>query len=340
MQPLFPEPQAKEEKPAFEDLPVLMLQKIEDLFSDKIARGETLYGGFSTSASFALTLASGRRIFAKGNHPAEKAHGTENLRQEILVYQTVPLLQRLSPPFRGMVSDGNEDGWMLGFWDYVDHRRPSTPEEMVRSLVTLQEEKAESLRGAADQNYISLFLDGKRKWLRLQDEEKPRKRFLSLFEDAVAGEAWLHKSLPRLCACQQEPLGSAAALLHGDLRGDNFITGETSGTFVVDWPNACRGPFSFDPLMLFADLEARGIIAMQAAFTLWKKCGGKPLDPHESSLMAARIAGFLADQAAREVPEKLPRLRWMQKGVLLALLRQLHILGIIDSPPQMSGQTS
>jgi hypothetical protein len=54
--------------------------------------------------------------------------------------------------------------------------------------------------------------------------------------------------------------------------------------------------------------------------------------------MAACLAGYLADQARRPVPDKLPRLRWMQKTMLLSLLGFLRRAGVVDSIPRMTNQ--
>jgi len=73
---LIKQPDAREKKPEFSDLPPTIFRQLEKLCGDKIVSSGTAFGGLSASAGFIMTLASGRKVFAKGTHPAETAHGS------------------------------------------------------------------------------------------------------------------------------------------------------------------------------------------------------------------------------------------------------------------------
>lgn len=339
MRPLFPEPFAKEAKPSFAQIPPVLLLKIEDMFSEKILAGSTAYGGFSAAAGFIITFKSGRKVFAKGSHPKDTAHGTQNLRQEIRVYADVPVLHEISPRYLGFVQDDDEDGWMLGFWEYIEPAGKLVVEDMIEALVRFQRDGAVNLKSATEQNYISLFLNGEKKWHRIDEEAATAEKFICLFSDAAAGRQWLRKNIGTLCALQDKAVEGTMGLLHGDLRADNFLCGKDK-TFVIDWPNACRGALIFDAMFLFANLESLGLCNMESAFAIFEKKGGVNFSTEQKSIAAAHLSGFFADQAYRAVPEKLPRLRWMQRGMLCALLLFLSRLGIIDSPPKMRNNIS
>lgn len=289
-----------------------------------MAGGEVVHGGFSASANFVLTLEDGRKVFAKGNHPGEQAHGIQNLRQEIAVYGNARVLREIAPPYLGFVSDGDEDGWALGVWEYIEHgARPGTG-EILEALGKWRRAEAPGLKDCREMSYVELFFSPERKWLRLAREEKVRRNFTALFAEAGAAEGWLEKNLAALCALQAGAGKVRAPFvpLHGDLRADNIFKGRDGKVYIVDWPNACRGPAAFDLLFLGAGL-------------------GEDLAGKEEGVpeIAAAIAGYMADMAGRAVPEKLPRLRWMQKTILLALLRYLAAVGAVESAPRMAGQT-
>jgi hypothetical protein len=331
-EPFFPEPSAREIKPAFETIPQAVLADVGRALGSGVVSGEIARGSFSAAANFILRLQDGRKVFAKGNHPEEMAHGTQTLRQEIFVYENARVLREVAPRYLGFVHDGDEDGWMLGLWEFIDAPRAGLDRvlETVAKFHAARED-AGLLPGCRDLSYIKLFFAPGRKWMRPRDEAKVRTEFLALFED---GEAWLARNLQRLIALQEKAAAVSApeGLLHGDLRMDNVI----GGARAVDWPNACRGPVIFDLLFLCAGLEAEGAGMIEDFLNV---CPGPKTKPEDAHAVAAAISGMLADQARRAVPEKMPRLRWVQKSQLLALLKFLARAGQIESIPRMVGET-
>ena len=192
----------------------------------------------------------------------------------------------------------------------------------------------EVLPSVREQVYINQFFSVEKKWQRLKNDAAIRKKFLTLFENPAAAEAWFEKSIDALAEWQirASRLGAPEGLVHGDLRLDNFIfTGERA--YAVDWPNACFGPFVFDQMFLFSNLEAEGFGKTEE---LTEQFGSYISD--DAVAMLASLSGYFADQAYREVPERMPRLRWMQKSMLLAQLKCLSRLGIIESIPRMTDE--
>jgi fructosamine-3-kinase len=343
---IFPEPKSLEVKPGFSAIPEEILQDIAKITGVPVLNGEVAFGGFSAAASYILTLRDGRKIFAKGNHPEEMAHGAENLRQEIFTYEHVVLLKKLSPAYLGTVTDGDEDGWLLGLWEYVPHA-PKTPssEEVIKTLVMWHSAGASEtgkgfLKDCHEQNFISLFFNAEKKWCRIAQEDKTREKFLSLFKDPAIAKIWAEKNVPKLCALQERIiyLPVTGVLLHGDLRRDNIFTGMDGGIRVIDWPNACIGPAEFDLFFLFADMAASGGISVIELFELYEKAGGQVLGKEWRYVIGACIAGYFADQAYRDIPLKLPRLRWMQKGLLWGVLRYLAAENVVESIPVMADE--
>lgn len=340
-------PAATAQKPAFGAVPAEILSKIAGICGAPVISGDIAAGGLSASAGFILALADGRRVFAKGNHPDEMAHGTANLRQEIHVYQGVPALRDVSPPYIGLVSDGDEDGWMLGLWEVVDAGGSPDIGAMMTTLLSFQQAPlpAGVLPEAAAHNYLKFFMGPEKKWRRLAEEPKVRGKFTALFEDPAQAEDWLQRNLPALLALQEGDLPQMPqGLLHGDLRCDNFIFGaaraDVAATYIVDWPNACRGPRIFDVLFLASNL---GGLGLYPAEKFLEEYLARSLQQHDAAAVngvLARMAGYFADQVYRAVPEKMPQLRWMQKCMFLAQIQLLACRGVIESPPAMLESTA
>ncbi|MBI1215745.1 MAG: phosphotransferase [Alphaproteobacteria bacterium] len=344
MSALLKEPEAREKKPLFSDLPPAMLRQIEDMVGDKIASSDVAFGGLSSSAGFIMTLQSGRRVFAKGTHPGELSHGAKNLGQEVMAYETLDILRAVAPPYIGVVSDGDEDGWMLGIWDFVPHDPNLASAQRVMEVMKRWQADREAqgiLPPARKQVYIDQFFTGDKKWLRLRHDEGVRKKFLSMFAQPSLAGKWFEHNMVALCQWQArvEKMETAEGLLHGDLRLDNFLFA-LERSFAVDWPNACWGPLALDLVFIFSNMEAMGYGQTEKLFDEYAQTGGAAIDPDDRAVMLTAVSGYFADQAYREVPEKLPRLRWMQKSMLLAQLKCMARLGIIESPPQMNGENA
>ena len=334
---LIKQPDAREKKPEFSDLPPTIFRQLEKLCGDKIVSSGTAFGGLSASAGFIMTLASGRKVFTKGTHPAETAHGSANLAQEISAYQIVEALRNASPLYIGVVSDGEEDGWMLGVWECVEHDPALVSLPRVMKLLKDWQDfdgAKEVLPSVREQVYISQFFSVDKKWQRLKNDLTIRKKFLTLFENQLAANDWFEKSIDALSEWQirASRLGAPEGLVHGDLRLDNFIFTQERA-YAVDWPNACFGPLVFDQMFLFSNLEAEGFGKTEE---LIEQFGSYISD--DAVAMLASLSGYFADQAYRDVPERMPRLRWMQKSMLLAQLKCLSRLGIIESIPRMTDE--
>jgi len=346
--PFFAPPSARESKPPFDILPDDMRRKIESRLAGAIVSGETVYGSLSSSAGYVLTFDSGLRVFAKGSHPEEMSHGTQHIRSEIRAYEYVPVLRDVAPRLYSWVSDNDEDGWTLGLWQYIACDESADIAARIPDVIKTitHVHGAQIPEGALPQarahNYIGQFLDGAKKWRRIADEAAVRTKFIALFEGAATATHWLEKNISALVALQEEAATRSfrEGLIHGDLRIDNLLFAKDR-TLFVDWPNACSGPRVFDLVMFFSHLESSGFGTAENFLSLYDAEAGTGFATSQSdeiAVMAGSMAGYFADQAYRSVPEKLPRLRWMQKSLLCAQLHWLARMGRIESPPRFADQ--
>jgi aminoglycoside phosphotransferase (APT) family kinase protein len=334
--PLLSEPHEREKKPLPSQLPKLLEQQIETLVGARITGVTHVSGGLSVSAAFVFALDNGQKIFVKGAHPGDTAHATKNLEDELKAYKSIRALKEIAPRYIGLAGG---DGWVLGIWEHVDHDAANAaPARAVSSLAGWQRTKAAALHPANEHIFISQFLSNDRKWQRLRSDDIARKKFLAMFERPDTAQRWLDANIVKLCRLQERVtrIADEEALIHGDLRLDNFLFGKDK-TWVIDWPNACRGPRALDPVFLFSNLEALGFGPAEEFFTAYG-AAEQPLPPDDVGAMLGALSGYFADQAYRDNVEKMPRLRWMQKSMLLAQLRYMGRLGLIESPPKMSGE--
>lgn len=334
MRALLAEPPVREKKPPFYEVPVALVLRLQEVCGGEVRSVESVFGGFSASAGFILTLKTDEKFFVKGCHPADTSHGAQNLRQEVLAYETLPSLHKIAPPYLGVVSDGDEDGWMLGVWEHVEHNtKRGTPERAISTLESWEGAGADApyLTACSEHTYIGGFFRNEKKWQRIKTDTAVREKFLSTFADPKAS-GWLEKNISALCALQAEGEKPFAqqGIIHGDLRIDNFLF-TPAKTYIVDWPNICFGPRVFDVAMLYASLEAFGLCTFEHALSVWD--GG--VKSAEVAVMLGCFSGYFADQVYRRPPPAMPRLRWMQRCMLLAQLQYLSRLGFIESPPAM-----
>ncbi|MCE9507298.1 MAG: aminoglycoside phosphotransferase family protein [Alphaproteobacteria bacterium] len=345
---LFQEPIGREARPAWAEVPPALVAQLQELLKQKIIHADIAWGGYSPSATFVATLASWEKAFIKGTHPGQDTHGTQMLRQEIEAYQTLPDIQSFSPAYLGCVSDGREEGWMLAAFDSID-TLPTLPwtEEKITTVFRLlsrlhfcdKKNIPPALPPARDKNYIEKFLRPEGGWLRFRDERQTADKFLALFEDQDAGRDWLSSALPRLCEKQAKAhmTGGAVGMLHQDLRSDNILFDREDRAYLVDWVNACQGPVVMDLAQFLPAVSAESAFECGALLGLYEKISGVKIDRESLVIALASASGHMADNAYRAVPAKLPRLRWMQKSVLWAMLQWAVVLMDIPPPPRFTG---
>ncbi len=348
MPPLFPEPAAREARPSWNEVPPALVAEIETLLGEKILGAEIAYGGYSPAADFIVRLAR-KKVFIKGTHPQQDAHGAEMLRQEVAAYQALPVLRDLSPAYLGTAGDPGpaDNGWLLAAFDYIDAAPtlPWTQEKLAaafRLLGRIHNHAKTGLPDARAKNYVEKFLKPEGGWLRFAAEPQTAAKFLTLFEDADAGRAWLAAALPLLCGLQENigALGGPAGVLHQDLRSDNILFGLDGRAWLVDWPNACYGPVALDLAFFLPSVTAEGGGDIRALSALYRDVTGIEVSRQDMTWALASYAGHMADNAYRAVPARLPRLRWMQKSILWAMLEGLTALADIPPPPRFKGMMS
>lgn len=341
----FTEPDAREDRPQWIDVPQDIIHKIENLIGEKITHGQTAWGGYSPSACFVVTGNSQKKYFLKGSWPHQTTHGAQTLRQEIDVYKALPILSDIGAPYIGYVGEEDEDGWHLAVFDYIEHiKKTDLSQQQAEHIIDRlcffyrhTEDQKNVVPDARSLNFVKDHFDPQGRWQRLAIEQKTQNKFLTLFKDKEAAESWAQKNIPVLVKWQNQVsgIGGYSAVTHNDLRCDNILLAFDTVHF-VDWPNAAFGPVVFDLVTLFSDMASQSDLNPQDLLNLFEQKSGQKIKKQDLILALVSLSGYFADMAYRSVPARLPRLRWMQKRLLAAQLYWLADLDVVAPPPDFN----
>jgi len=333
----FREPIEREKRPDWNLVPQAIVLKIENYLQDKIINGEITWGGFSNSAAFKIDLESGRKFFIKGSHPDQDSHGIKNLNQEIEIYRSISNIENISPEYIGYINDGDEDGWALAIFEYIDKVpiAPWTEDKIISVFSTLR--KIHNVKKTAldknfpiarNKNYIERFFKPEGGWLRIREEKKIFNKFISIFEDRVKAQKWLGEILNIFCEYQLRvnDIGGHEGIIHQDLRSDNILFSKNDDIYLIDWANACYGPIVMDIAWFLPSISSESKFSFSELLFLYEEATSIKLRKIDVILAMVSISGYLADNIYRNVPDKLPRLRWMQKRIFWEILKEVSLL--------------
>jgi|GEM_PF-884806 hypothetical protein len=342
----LPEPENREYKPVFDDLPAVLRADLETLLCSPIIKSRIAWGGFSPAFSICAHTENGQDFFIKGTHPEQTAHGAKMLDQEIHIYKTVPALKDFTPEFHGTVAYGGEDDWYLGVWDAIpgahiicnwDTALFDSVCQILQRLYTTDTDGLTPVGDMQDTPFISDIVSGENSWAKFVGNIDRHHNFSALFTDPQAGQRWLEHNIDSLTRLSARPAENHhRALLHFDMRADNIVFDTEKQPWIIDWPNGCLGPVGYDVVPLCANIMAdSGLPAWQLLDRFAIK-SGLTLPDSDIDTILAQISGYFALQAYRPVPDKLPRLRWLQKSMLWSMLKWLEKRDITSSVPRFT----
>jgi len=325
----------KEARPGWAEVPEDIIRQIEDIAGQKIKTGKIVWGGYSNSACFEITLFDGHKLFVKGTHPAQDAHGVKMVEQEIYAYKNIPHIREFAPQYLGMVSDGDPDGWCLIVFEQLQKLEEIIWDTKLlhRTFATLKlfhGIKKESLPLdfplAETTNYIERYFIPQGGWIRIKEEKEIYKKFLTLFIDKEEADKFFKHALPILCEkqkefCEIEDLTNG--VIHQDFRDDNILVTQNK-IYIVDWPNSCYGSVELDLAQLLASLSAKSEYDINSLLNIYSDSTEIKIDKNNFIKAVCAFSGHIADAAYRKKPEKLPRLRQMQKELLEESLKFLE----------------
>lgn len=270
-------------------VPASIRQAIEDVVGAPVIADDNREGGFSPSLASVLTLADGRRVFAKAVDEERSEYSFGALRREARILAAMPP----EVPASKLVWAGDADHWTILILEAVDGHTPAQPwrpDELARFL-----DAATILAGSLTPTPIDLVA--------LADDPEDFTNWVRLGGHPHAAE------LAALEAGWSQAV-AGNSLLHGDLRADNFLL-TADGFVVVDWPAACVGAPWVDLVLGLPSIAMHGGGDPQA---LWS---AHPLstraEPEAVDAVLAGIAGFFVARSLEPPVPLLPTIREFQR---------------------------
>jgi len=253
------------------ELPGFVREAIEDACGDRVVAADNREGGFSPGLASVLTLESGATVFAKAVSMARNEFTVAAIRNETRVLRTLPDTVP-APRLRWSYDDGE---WAVLVTDAVDGHTPAQPwrrDELVRFL-----DAATVLARSLTPSPIEAA--------KLADDPE---FYVEGWPEATEG----------------------TALLHGDLRADNFLL-TRNGFTVVDWPSVCVGQPWIDLLFALPSIAMHGGGDPQE---LWSAHAlSREADPDAVNVVLTGLAHFFLTRSLEPVPPLLPTIRQFQR---------------------------
>lgn len=300
MRPIPLDYAATSSRPAWPSLPAEVRVAVADLCGSDIAVADPPVGsGFTGSYAGLLTLADGRRVFAKAGGPA-LPHVLTALAREA---EVLPMLAELRCPPRllgtASVGTAHDGDWQVLVLAAIEGRQPGDPwlagdpESVAAACIELA-----GVRGARASAITTASLG---------DEVGADEHAVVAVDDLVAGRVGWPDGIPAIGAASRRELVRLAErarvalhgehVVHSDLRPDNLLIQPDGQARIVDWNWVMLGPPWVDLAGLLPYLAWAGIdIGPYAALPLFD---GVPADDVDAFL--AILVGYLI-QAQDEKP--------------------------------------
>ncbi|HZM81975.1 MAG TPA: phosphotransferase [Candidatus Limnocylindrales bacterium] len=253
------------------ELPGFVRETIEAALADRVVAADSKEGGFSPGLASVLTLASGATVFAKAVSLARNEFTVAAIRNEADVLRALPPTVP-APRLRWSYDDGE---WVVLVTEAVDGHTPAQPWR---------------------RDELARFLDATTVLAR------------SLTPSPIAAPKLADDAEFHVDGWPEATEGTA--LLHGDLRADNFLL-TRNGFTVVDWPSVCVGPPWIDLLFALPSVAMHGGGDPQE---LWSAHPlGRDADPDAVDVALAGLAHFFLTRAKEPTPPLLPTIRQFQQ---------------------------
>lgn len=326
----------REPKPEWAEVPQVLRARIDAIIGEKVVSGETVWGGFGPTASFALTAASGARFFCKGTHPGNTKEGHAAVLREVENLKVFPELTHFGAGLRGLVEG---EGWHLMVLEHVTRTETVPPwpaamvERVMAQVASFHRATPERAEAVLHDRWASDLIAKAQNWHTLRRPEA-RDEFVALFADGATAGRWLDHHLERLVALKERgpEIGGPRGWAHMDIRSDNLIFAD-GRVLLIDWPVLSYGPQLLDIAFFLPSLAGQSGPSCAEGLKKYEYAAGVSFAPDDIAVAAAVVAGFFAARAGLPEIAALPRLRWIQKLQLFPALDWLSdALGVARPP--------
>jgi hypothetical protein len=324
---------ASKNRPRWSEMPALVQRQIEELVGGRVVAAENCDSGFSPGFASRLTLAGGRRAFAKAIDVAawpsqvptycDEARVAAGLHAAGLA-DTGPADAATAPRFLGSRDDGL---YVILAFECIAGSEPARPWQ-----------SGELAQVAAAVSRLSAVLTPSP--LAVPDDHPRLGGWAGLAEDRPAltrlpaVSAWAARHLDQLIMLERRGLVAArgTTLVHFDALPHNILlTGDR--VVLVDWPHARLGAAFIDLLMVLASAAADGI---DPDPVLRAQPAARTVNDADVTAVVAGLTGFWLAGALEEMPPGLGPIAaaklHLGRGALWWLQRRLGVTSTESSP--------
>jgi aminoglycoside phosphotransferase (APT) family kinase protein len=285
------------------ELPAPVRAQIERITGARVTAGSSRAGGFSPGLASVLALEGGGSVFAKACGRTRNDFTVRALRREAAVLACLPAAVPAPRLLGAAAVDVDGDEWAILVQSTVEGstpRQPWLPGELDRFL-----DAATALADSLADNPVT--------FARPFSEDPDFTRWPELDAVAVRLAPAVRGRLDTLAALG-EGFGEATAgdaLLHGDVRADNFVLGPSAATF-VDWPSVATGAGWLD---LLAALPSVAMHGGGDPDVLWRRHPlSEAADPDAVDRVLAGFASFFLHRSLQPPVPLLPTIRAFQRA--------------------------
>jgi fructosamine-3-kinase len=309
-----------ETKLPWRQVPKAVRQQTEAALGSPVRRAARIWGGYSPTPTFRLTLANGQRAFFKGTYGESNEFARNALLEEVRVYEELKSLIGQWMP-HGFAAFAQADWQVLLLEDLGPKSVPPWTPAKARGITHALAAFHRSTLGASLPAWLSRPAErlAQESWVRTVASSRGLQEIARLAGDGVEGMRWLQMLSPLIQERIQGPALAAEpyALLHGDLRSDNlrFSRGRLA---LFDWPAITVGRPEWDLVAFAQTVTVEGGPAPEQVMAWYGE--DFPVDEAAVDGALAWWLTFFAERAWQPEIPGLPRLRRFQQQQLGVLL--------------------
>ena len=328
-----------EPKPTWATLPIEVRRATEVALGATVRRAARVWGGYTPTPTYRLSLADGRRAFFKAVGPADNEFArAAHLREERVYRELADVITPWAPSFHGAF---HHDDWMAILLEDLGPKSapPWTPglaRRVSRDLGAFHLSTLDRPLPAFLPRPDAYLLTERRLWGWVRDESSLAPVAGLAGSRSADARRWLEDAYPALARASRRLLdvGGPLALVHQDVRSDNlrWVGGRLR---LVDWPHVAVGPAEDDAAAFAQSVAVEGGPDPERLMEWYAERA--PVRPEVLDASVASLASFFAFHSPQPDIPGLPRLRSFQRRQLRVTLAWASRRLRLPDPTWLSG---
>ena len=325
-----------EDKPTWRSVPAEVRAEVERVLGRRVLVGRRIWGGYSPSPTFRLSLEGGDKAFLKASNAALKESNPgadltmrDTLRTEIRVHSELPAIKPWAPI---MLGTAEVREWRILLLEFVEDVRgvgPWTPRYVRRASEALASFH-NSFAGSTLPAWVPAAETGG--WRSLTEAPESLVKVANLAgRDRDEAAAWFEGHAARFAELESGIRDSPGptSLLQGDVSSDNLLFRGDGSVVMVDWPLVRHGPGVRDVVAFANSVTAEAGPVPEETVAWYVAASHAEIGQDGLIAAVADLAGFFFTRAGLPELPGLPRVRVFQRAQLVTSLRWLtRMLGL------------